>query len=244
MKRFPKLSVALIAFATSAFALASCHAGGGSGYVPSSGAPAAPQMVARNQASNELFPADPTLADNAPPLPVPVPAELIPSSKTTPLPPCPTETVPGTYISIIAPGTVNSAKTTFTANSSSTWELIKYVVATPSPTPKPTPTPTPKQPEYLYEGTFIIKDGTKTEGVGCASLLTTQDGADLKGLKFNGLNGEYPIFTKHTHFTTLMFGAVTKLTITGITATSGSGTFTLSNKDTGTLKLTSRLTLK
>jgi hypothetical protein len=249
MWRFLKqrLDIAFVAFAIPALALSSCHSGGSNGYVPQQQTPVGAQITSSYEYSDELFPPDPTLADGAAALPVPLPEELIPLAMPAKSPPCPTEAVPGTYTTIAALGTVS--KTTFTANTTtagSGWERIKYVVATPtpkaSPTPKSSPTPKP-QPEYLYEGTYTLKDGSKTVTVGCASLLTTQNGSDLKFFKFNGLNGEFPIFTKLNHATVVSTGKITKLTITGLSATSGSGTFTLSNKFTGTLKITSRLTI-
>ncbi len=180
------------------------------------------------------------------------PHEFIPQSVVTPPPQvCPTDVLPGTYTTIIAQGHVSG--TTFTAKigaAASFWERMHYVVATPSPkptptpkrtpTPKPSPTPTP-QPLFFYLGSYVVKHGAVVDTVGCAALIATQNGASIKGTAFNGENVDNPEFTKPFHSTFVAFGTVTKLTITGLSATGGHGTFSLSNGTSGTITLTRRL---
>jgi hypothetical protein len=263
MERHLKLSTALVVLAISALALSSCSSSGDSSYAPSPQMPAGsehgpqPQNV-QNVPPDQAAPAEAPPAEEAPPgteagaRATDGTAPDFDETSATPAPTnCPNELIPGTYTSITAQGHITG--TTFTAKigvGSSIWERFTYVLAKPTPTPTPTPkhTPTPKptptptpQPLYFYFGTYIVKHVAKVDTTGCATIIATQNGANIKGATYNSINLDHPSFAKPVRSTFAGLGTVTKLTITGLSASGGKGTFLLSNGFTGTITLTRRV---
>lgn len=163
-------------------------------------------------------------------------------------------TLPGTYSTIIATGTYSS--TTFTANISSTgssWFSYAYTAAaspspgpsstlTSNPNPNPTATRTP-QPIYDFIGTYQLQSGSR----GCFVVITSQDGSPLSiynGTSLQGASGigtGGPNVNPPYNVTSVASGTLTSLVINNLGAGGGSGTVSLSNGDTGTVTLTSRL---
>lgn len=179
-------------------------------------------------------------------------------------------TAAGTYVDfLVAFGNFASMGTgVFTLDTTTTSSFSKttYVVATPSPTPSPTPsttptptpTPTPTgtptatptpgptpKPVYFYFGSYSVGSPGGAQTTGCAIFETTQDGTPLapspppsdNAIGFGALqvsSSLSPVFPPTT-------GTVSTMNLTVTPAGTGSGTFTLSDGETGTLSITSRI---
>ncbi len=159
--------------------------------------------------------------------------------------------VPGKYVEMTSVGHLKGS----TFNGTGEWFLSKYSLGTPSPhetpTPGVTPTPNKKEPLYYYYGNYTLK---KEKQTGCAILVTTQSGKNFKGLKgkkFNAFNDEAVLVNvpkhKSLHSTPTMFGTA-QVSISGISATSGTGTADLLTSmgkayDTATIKILGRLAI-
>jgi hypothetical protein len=208
--------------------LAACN--GGSGYVPAAVAPTSVGPV-RDLVQTSTFPGMPPLGH-------------IDASKLKC--PAPYSKVPGTYVVMSTFGTLKngtfvSAKAPF----GGTWAQVAYTRATPGPTASPTTAPS-SPPEYVYYGSYTLQ---KKKQTGCATLFTTQSGKDFTDIPANALSGGAPL-VKALNFN-LKVGVIGKLTekITGVTATSGTGTAILTTSkgkpfDTATIKLVGRLAIK
>lgn len=268
-----KLGAVFVALAMSTFALASCSgseggysppelpAGGEAPqYQNASGmpaeAPAAQQAPPQQELGQQLENAPPQ--EGAPPLEDAPPGEGAPLPGTPPPPRkktaaaakaampgrCPTQAVPGTYTVIVTQGRIDGATFTASPGSASVWERVVYTAAKPASKSKPATQKHASQPLYVYSGTYTVYDSkNNVDTVGCASLVTSQDGAVIKGTKFGGRNANNPFATKPAHGTVVASGAVTRLTIAHLSQAGGTGTFALSNKFTGTIALTSRSTV-
>jgi hypothetical protein len=127
-----------------------------------------------------------------------------------------------------------------------------YTVATPAPTPTssstPAPTPTPTttpspQPVFVYQGNYSVTHNNSVETTGCAFLVTSQDGSPLSGTPYSGANADQPIFNVLVNSTLVKSGFVSSMTINNLSATGGSGSFTLDDGSTGTITLTERTAL-
>ncbi len=200
---------------------------------------------------NDLAPPGEALPpDQAPPTDAGTPPQSV--AATAPHPPqkvaranavasaphCPTAMLPGTYTVIIAQGHVTGTTFTAATGGGSLWERRQYVATKNGSKPNASSSP---QSRVLYTGTFTVNNAKgKVDTVGCAMLIAMQNTADIKGAKFSAQNTDNPVFAKPTHNTLVASGVVTKLTITGLSKAGGTGTFVLSNKFTGTIRLTSR----
>jgi len=164
--------------------------------------------------------------------------------------------VPGTYTSIFSFGTVSG--TTYTAlltNFLSTYLIETYTAASPTPSPSPTASPTttpspspsssatPGQPVYLYQGTYAL---TMSGSKGCATMVTTQDGSPLAEFTSppeqgsSGLMNALPNVTVPYNATFGSTGNVSSMVVNNLGPTSGNGTVTLANGDSGTITITTR----
>jgi hypothetical protein len=164
---------------------------------------------------------------------------------------CLPQTVPGRYTSIVMQGNVNSSVTSFTGDpTTSIWDQADYSVAPPPPSPSPTPstspTPSPSPsptstpvPIFLFTGVFHVTSTTAVTD-GCFTMITTQDGSPLPKSTESALGTGSPQFNVLTMSKNFTFGAILISNIT-LTKTGGSGTFTLSNGDSGTVTLTKRI---
>jgi hypothetical protein len=153
--------------------------------------------------------------------------------------------VPGSYVLFIASGNVKHSK--FTANvKTSIWEQVRLTKATPPPSASPSPTASPTNgptpaPEYFYWGTYKLAKGKG----GCAVLLTTKNGKPIAGTKANAVAiGTPKIKAKYYHLSFQGEGPMS-MTISGLSATGGSGPFTLRTSsgavyNTGTVTLVGR----
>jgi hypothetical protein len=92
----------------------------------------------------------------------------------------------------------------------------------------------------VYSGVYTVVHSGVTETNGCATLITTLSGGPLNGSTENSLNIDSPQFSQPVNTTFVANGQVSSLTVTGLTASGGSGTLTLSDGSTGTITLTSR----
>gem|GEM_PF-5215158 len=168
-------------------------------------------------------------------------------------------TTPGAYTILIVSGNFASAGGgVFTTDpSSSLYERLNYVLATPPPSPPPTPvptatptpgptptptaTPTPKA-YYIYTGTYTVMfpigvaGGAVTNG--CVFVLTTQDGSPVSGSTDNAILDGFLNNTTLVVSSIVSSGAATiTMTVSGST---GTGTITLADLETGTVTITSR----
>ena len=258
-----KLDVVSASLALAMLLLVSCSGGGDSTYGPPE-APGAVEPAPQPQSVNGRSPDEAESAQQGMPQQQEMPQEGIPpndaggapdqegasqqgsppavergpqaATRPNAVPHCPSASLPGTYTTIVAKGRL--AGTTFTAasgSSASSWQRQLYVVATSSPSPKLTKNPKPAaQSLTVYNGTYTVRNAKGLiDTVGCAELLVTQSGGNVKALT--------PSFSKPSRVKQLVAsGPIIKLTITGLSKSGGSGTFVLSNKFTGTIKLTSR----
>lgn len=147
--------------------------------------------------------------------------------------------IPGTYIIMNSDGNVKSGAY---SDIDGNWAEGKVTpAATPSASPSGEPSP-PTQEIYLYVGTYHLKTSGQT---GCAYLVTTVSGKPLMDSDDNASFAGTPDFS--TEFYTFNVTKIGKLvaTASGLGASGGSGTLTLtkgkSTYDTGTLTFTGRI---
>jgi hypothetical protein len=241
-----KRVVALVVL--TAFGLVSCSGSTGGDYAPpaevpnAQGAPqpqdlgsALPQQQAQSVdiAPPENAPAEPS-SDvpqvATPPVATPV-RQLLPQAVVTPSPSCSTQRLPGSYISIVAPGRMTGATFTPTVGAA-VWQRLRYVASSSTPKPRPkSSTSTAPQRGFVYSGTYTVKRSGSVDTVGCVTLTTATSGTNFKA---------QPKFAKPVRTTMIGSGSVSKLAITRLSATGGSGSFLLSNGLSGTIKLTAR----
>ena len=214
------LSRVYVAVAMSALALASCR-GSNVSYTPSTSTLANTQSVSSDQSDEMQLPT--------------LDASIAPFCETAP--------VPGTYVNIVAIGNVHDG--TFTPAPglfNGFWVRARYT-ATASPSPRPTRTPA-HVPYYFYVGTFTDKHDKVVDTVGCATLVTTQNGSALPHIKYNGTNVDGPKFAHNVKAVFLNFPKpVTRLKISNLSASGGIGTYVLSDGSTGVIKFTHRYVL-
>jgi len=158
-----------------------------------------------------------------------------------------TAKVPGTYILMVAFGNVKSSK--FTSQTGSLWLQERYVKATPGPTPKPSTVPSakPGPPDYIYTGTYALKNSKQT---GCAVLMTTENGKPFAGTTQNAFAVGAPVVKAKAY--NLVSTGVTGnlvLTIASLSASGGRGSAKLTTMtgtlyDTATITLTARFATK
>jgi hypothetical protein len=158
------------------------------------------------------------------------------------------EKLPGEYLFMLAEGKVTG--TTFSTKGAlvSEWTLNKYtVVAHPTPTPHPTsePTtgPTPKPAKiWYYLGNYTLKVHKQS---GCAILITSQNGkpflSTISAIAENAVTFSQPNFKEGPN----LAAGVLSETVTGLSASGGHGTATLTTTkgapyDTATITLLGR----
>lgn len=135
--------------------------------------------------------------------------------------------VPGTYLSLYAPGDVKGSEFhAATQPGTSYWLLQKYTKQ-PQPTPSASPIGKPSPVWgvfYLYSGTFKMKNGQ----VGCMSLFTGMHGQPILGRPYSGFASGFPQL-KQAYGGTLLVatGPVEALEIDDLSAKGGHGTVTL-----------------
>lgn len=147
--------------------------------------------------------------------------------------------IPGNYIIMNSDGNVkHGAYTDIDGN----WAEGKVTpAATPSASPSGEPSP-PTQEIYVYVGTYHLKTTGQT---GCAYLVTTVSGKPLMDSDDNASFAGTPDFsTEFYAFSVTKLGKLVA-TASGLSASGGSGTLTLTKGkrtyDTGTLTFTGRI---
>lgn len=157
--------------------------------------------------------------------------------------------IPGQYTILSSIGNVHGS--TFTGSTSlSFWNVVNLQKSTsPPPSPIPSISPTPgANPEYVYYGTFTLKNGKG----GCAYLIATQNGKPItKQLPGNAIAAGVPRLKilRYKVVPTKLFGKL-KITITGLSASGGKGSLTLQTLTTmktyttGTMQLVGRIAIK
>jgi hypothetical protein len=152
----------------------------------------------------------------------------------------PVQKVPGTYIEMVAFG--NVAAGTFTSQTG-LWFQSSYKPG-PKPAPSSVPSAKPGPRDYFYIGTYVLK---KSKQTGCAVLLATQNGKPFKGSKQNAFGVGAPLVKAKTLKITPLESGNLSMTITGLSASGGRGSATLTTStgaayDTATITLTGRYT--
>jgi hypothetical protein len=131
------------------------------------------------------------------------------------------------------------------SGASGSWTKFTIASATPFPvyTPVPGTTNPPTIPIYVYLGTYTVTSATAPT-TGCFYLVTTTDGSPLSsGGATSAAGVGIPNLANYSSgyaLTSVSHGSLTTIGLT-VSATSGSGTFTLDNGDSGTISLSSRI---
>jgi hypothetical protein len=196
----------------------------------------------------------PTARSSPTPTPTPIVKPTPTPTPTKPTPaPSPTGTgmtactakgsaVPGDYLALFTEGNISGS--TYTATDGD-YEVLYYSVPTPTPSPTTTPVPTPTPPTptpvptptstpltiTLYYGEYVWPKFTGTAFGGSEYLVPADSGCFTMILEHvsttpntTGFGEPKPPTTPY-QTTTLDEGPLTSTTITGISSTSGTGTF-------------------
>jgi hypothetical protein len=160
--------------------------------------------------------------------------------------------IPGDYITMIAGGTAKGSTFTTKGALVADWSMDRYTkTSKPKPTPPPSPTPkgspTPKPiAVWIYSGTYETK---KTKETGCATLITSQNGKSIFPGVGSGVSENSVVFKDLYVKTKNLYSGSLSETITGLSATGGHGSATLTSAkgkpyDTAVITLTGRISSK